>query len=571
MDKDIIALYADGLSICKIAKSLDISKSKVHRTLRRSHIKMRSPGETMSKISAADLEVAVDKYRNGATLKQLAKELGVGYSTLNATFKRHDIPLRKSHDSRYNNYRSDFFESIDNEDKAYIFGFICADGHVNPKFLQIRLQMPDKNHLLTMASKIKNNYCYSEVLPGKTSFGGDVQPNVQINDIKVAADLIGAGTNEIKSGDPSKIDILNDDLFRHFIRGYIDGDGCISSSGNELQVSICCEYRSILEYFHKRLLRLGIVEHCSIYRAAIWYMAISGNNQALSFLKWLYDRCEIFMPRKFNVYAEKINDRAIWCGTASIPNTWARPWWRKEQLDRDWQRVRNYKINGNLAKSASNQAGCSLIKHFHGSFWLSSRGGKSIVNAFDHKEVIEESIAALEKEGSRISYIRLLRQLSHHTSYKYPSIFHAALSAEIISKFARDALVYDPCVGWGGRWLGAIGRCQYYGSEPNRHIVKGLVDISTFIQSPLDLHVLKAENGLPDKRVPDWIFTSPPFGNTEIYYGGDTVPNNILDQILALPARKGYLLHIPVSWIRESFNIIHKFGNEAIVFERSNG
>ena len=50
------------------------------------------------------------------------------------------------------NFDESFFEDIDNEEKAYILGFISADGSISKNELSIRLQIKD----IDILYKIKN-------------------------------------------------------------------------------------------------------------------------------------------------------------------------------------------------------------------------------------------------------------------------------------------------------------------------------------------------------------------------------------------------------------------------------
>ena len=51
-------------------------------------------------------------------------------------------------------FNEDFFEIIDNENKAYWLGFIYADGYVSAKSLVIELHKDDESHIVKFLEDI---------------------------------------------------------------------------------------------------------------------------------------------------------------------------------------------------------------------------------------------------------------------------------------------------------------------------------------------------------------------------------------------------------------------------------
>lgn len=70
---------------------------------------------------------------------------------------------------------------------------------------------------------------------------------VSIGSKSIYNDLNRYGVIERKSGkEIIPFGLIPDDLIRHFIRGYFDGDGCISADGT---IQICCG-KSFAEFFY---------------------------------------------------------------------------------------------------------------------------------------------------------------------------------------------------------------------------------------------------------------------------------------------------------------------------------
>ncbi len=138
------------------------------------------------------------------------------------------------------NYNEKYFEQIDSEDKAYWLGFLYADGYIEPIYrkekikamrIEIGLSSCDKYHLIKFINDIESNV---PITDRDIKVNGSIckTSRVRINNTKMCRDLITIGCTTKKSLTlkfPST-DIIPHNLLRHFIRGYFDGDGCISYS-----------------------------------------------------------------------------------------------------------------------------------------------------------------------------------------------------------------------------------------------------------------------------------------------------------------------------------------------------
>lgn len=119
-----------------------------------------------------------------------------------------------------------YFENIDSEEKAYWLGFLYADGCVSKdlKTICLDLNIVDKSHIYKFAMAIKSNH--------KIWIHGENNQYIRlaVHCKRMAIDLCNKGCVPKKSlilEFPNE-DIINKNLINHFIRGYFDGDGCIS-------------------------------------------------------------------------------------------------------------------------------------------------------------------------------------------------------------------------------------------------------------------------------------------------------------------------------------------------------
>jgi hypothetical protein len=144
-----------------------------------------------------------------------------------------------------------YFKKIDTERKAYYLGFLYADGCVyedgkNSKRIILQLHPDDVYILEQLLVELNSNR------PIHVNNRGYV--SINIGSTIMANDLINLGCIPRKSlvlKFPSE-DIVPKHLLMHFIRGYMDGDGCIStyrrSTKNTINKLFVCEVKFIGTY-----------------------------------------------------------------------------------------------------------------------------------------------------------------------------------------------------------------------------------------------------------------------------------------------------------------------------------
>lgn len=144
-----------------------------------------------------------------------------------------------------------YFEKIDTERRAYWLGFLYADGCVsevteNSKSIVLQLHPKDRYILEELLKDIKSD---RPIYVNKRGY-----VSISIGSVKMANDLIKLGCIPKKSlvlKFPAE-NIVPKDLMRHFIRGYMDGDGCISTymklRKNRKSPVLTCEIKFIGTY-----------------------------------------------------------------------------------------------------------------------------------------------------------------------------------------------------------------------------------------------------------------------------------------------------------------------------------
>lgn len=136
---------------------------------------------------------------------------------------------------KYLYYNKDYFENIDNEEKAYWLGFIYADGCITTQDrFAIGLAKVDSKHLEKFAKCIESNIRIKYGITKKkdTTYvktKSDIEScSITIKNSKFVKDLKDKGVVRNKTyllKFPEE-NILPRKFIKDFVRGYMDGDGC---------------------------------------------------------------------------------------------------------------------------------------------------------------------------------------------------------------------------------------------------------------------------------------------------------------------------------------------------------
>ncbi len=186
------------------------------------------------KIPSITLQNIAKDYINGLRGDALVKKYPYSGSKIYKSLREVGVCIR-DHSRRKHLINEKMFETIDMEWKAYLLGLLYADGSVSRLNITLRLHQKDK-HIMEDLTKILSvplvytppkKYYYESY---ERSMNGQYYFN--INSKKVVSDIISLGCTSKKSLTltfPS-YELIPKNLFNHFIRGYFDGDGWITSN-----------------------------------------------------------------------------------------------------------------------------------------------------------------------------------------------------------------------------------------------------------------------------------------------------------------------------------------------------
>lgn len=210
--------------------------------------------------SKSDIEYMSNNYTS-MKYSDIAKELGFTERQVRGWINNNCNTKLRNFDKRY-------FKSIDTNNKAYWLGFIFADGSIQCNTdrrtyeLAIELQENDVKLLEDFNSELGNAHDIKFRHREKYICG---YPEKSISDTAlirvyskdIVSDLISHGVVPDKTN--HKVFPELDDYFLDFLRGYIDGDGCIYiDNNNHLYVHITSSFDDVLVYIKNKLSEYSI-------------------------------------------------------------------------------------------------------------------------------------------------------------------------------------------------------------------------------------------------------------------------------------------------------------------------
>ena len=179
----------------------------------------------MGKKSKLNVPSIIKKYKQGYSTLELAKKCKCSDTAIRNQLIKH-IKLRnpndypKSFKNRMQKVNHFYFDIVNNQEKAYWLGYLFADGnvYVNRSY-RLTLCSIDKDSLINYKTALKSS---SPIRDRKDIWYHTIYSK------HLVTTLISLGVTPHKAH-TIKFPKLRKDLVRHFIRGYFDGDGCISS------------------------------------------------------------------------------------------------------------------------------------------------------------------------------------------------------------------------------------------------------------------------------------------------------------------------------------------------------
>ena len=295
---EIIDLFLNTrMSLRDIAKVYNRkSYDFVYRILQKHNINTKRR-HVSNKISIEDISDIINLYKEKhMTARQIAKQYSVTYGVITRILTQNGIEIRKHYNQTFN---ENYFDTIDTSNKAYLLGFLYADGCINKNnAVSFTVHQQDRE-ILEMY--IKELQATNEITNIKT------KPHVRISFCSkhMCDTLINMGCIHNKTYNLTFPDISSE-YYYDFIRGFMDGDGCISTTNKNNHKYISLSFTGTKEMLNTLKELFKIDNQITFYRNA-YSLHIGKSQDVLRILSDIYNNAELYMTRKFNKYKEYCN------------------------------------------------------------------------------------------------------------------------------------------------------------------------------------------------------------------------------------------------------------------------
>lgn len=250
-------------------------------------------------------EFLCNKYEELGSMLSISKSLNIPHKTIREYFVKFKIPYKKKIRQKYN---PDFF-SKDTQESFYVAGFIAADGsvHGGDQYLGIILAIKDKDHLYKVRDAMGSEHIISE---GKTNIGEKwyKRCRIRIGSKKLVSDLKRFNIVQNKTKIYTFPEWLEDHpLVNHFMRGYMDGDGCWRIHDTGVHPRSIFKLRGTEAFLSSFLQVLG--NNCNIdiskkrlgANGGTSTLEFGGNIIVSKLADFLYKDATIYMDRKYEI------------------------------------------------------------------------------------------------------------------------------------------------------------------------------------------------------------------------------------------------------------------------------
>lgn len=247
--------------------------------------------------------------------QKIAKITGAKVYQINYLLDKYKIPKRNLSDAnRKYCVNHSYFKQIDTDEKAYWLGFLYADGFIAAgNYVGLTLASADKNHIEKFRKAIQSTHPIH--VYQTTGYSNTEYARLTFASQEMVRDLEKLGCIQHKTfllKFPTEQQVPRQFL-KDFVRGYLDGDGSITTGGKNspLRLKFCgtSEFLEGLRAYFNTILApdcvLNKLEKRHKDAKNNYSLCLGSTKKSLLILHELYDGATTFLDRKNNLYLLK--------------------------------------------------------------------------------------------------------------------------------------------------------------------------------------------------------------------------------------------------------------------------
>ena len=306
-ESEAVSMYVAGKSTVEVGKILGVHNSTIRNILKATDTPRREAGSYSRNFSDEEEAKIARLYLYGISAKNIAKLYGLKHHiSIVDAIKRQGVEQRPAPErNRIHKLNNTVFDSVDNENAAYWLGFLYADGSTNDKSLSVSLKGVDFTHLEKLKSFLKTNAPVT-MREKKCKGKGYASASLYVTDRHLIERLHFYGVSVGRHSPNETIERIPEHLFRHWLRGLFDGDGCAFTNPNSginfLADSI------LIESIRNHLVNAGVDDNPNRKinkhsKSDVYYLSYSGRKVATKVIEYMYQDATIWLDRKRQVIA----------------------------------------------------------------------------------------------------------------------------------------------------------------------------------------------------------------------------------------------------------------------------
>lgn len=291
--------YLQGETCRSISLDYPFNENTISKHIRKMGIS-RGKGNQLKYLNLKPTILQEYQDNNKITIVELARKYNISDRTISDWLHQNNIPIKQKQ-GLISNCQEDYFEKIDNPNKAYLLGFITADGSVTgkkgyePRTCSIEIHEKDKELLEFAKRQINPQATITECFYDKKR-----NMRISFNSKKLCNDLAQYGVVRNKSMILSEvpINLIPKDLLPYYFRGLVDGDGCIHLNG---AISIYSGSYDFIQSIQNILCQECNLTKNKIYKGTSYFISWNSKKDKISLFHYLYDNltATFYYKRKY--------------------------------------------------------------------------------------------------------------------------------------------------------------------------------------------------------------------------------------------------------------------------------
>lgn len=263
----------------------------------------------LKKCENVDEDKICSLYIEGKTINEISKIFGVSTTVIKNRLIKNNISIRDN-SSSHKKYKEneEYFDIIDTNDKAYLLGFICADGWVSRNnCLGVEVSKKDSEIIYWIKEQLQSN---RPIYEKENSIGITIYSK-KIFDTLHSYSIIPNKSLTLDIQKVIELASISEKYLPSFLLGYFDGDGGIYKTKTyDTYYQYSCSITGTKEtcsYFYLFFDEIGFENKRHKDNKNNTTLQIGGRNKCKMALSKIYknvDDLSFYFKRKYDLYCE---------------------------------------------------------------------------------------------------------------------------------------------------------------------------------------------------------------------------------------------------------------------------